>query len=358
MKKTFYVLLSFIIGLPLAVSPVFAATTYTAQQVATHNTAADCWTIVNNNVYNITSYITSHPGGQGTISSICGKDGTAAFDAQHSGSSAALSALASLQIGTLATAADTASPTAPINLTASAVSTSRVNLSWTASTDNVGVTGYKITRNNSALATSTINSFSDLTTVASTTYTYSVTAFDAAGNLSPASAPVTVSTPATSPVDTLAPTASTNLTVSLNTSNHPVLAWTASTDNVGVTGYSILRNGTPLASSTSLSFTDSTSVASTTYMYSVTAFDAAGNVSPASATVSITTGATTTNPGNHNGDDNEHGNNGVGHNEHENNGNGNGNNGHNGHSDNNHNNNDHGRTRSSQVSHSTNHVND
>ena len=54
--------------------------TITMSQVAKHNSINDCWMIINNGVYNITNYIPIHPGGPGTITPYCGKDGTTAFD--------------------------------------------------------------------------------------------------------------------------------------------------------------------------------------------------------------------------------------------------------------------------------------
>ena len=57
----------------------------TAAQVQTHSTPADCWTIVGDGVYDMTTWISQHPGGSGPIAAMCGVDGTAAFDAQHGG---------------------------------------------------------------------------------------------------------------------------------------------------------------------------------------------------------------------------------------------------------------------------------
>jgi len=86
---------------------------------------------------------------------------------------------------------DTTPPSAPTGLTATAVSTSQINLSWTASTDNVGVTGYKVERCQGAacssfvqVATPTTTTFSDTGLTGSTSYSYRVRATDAAGNLS------------------------------------------------------------------------------------------------------------------------------------------------------------------------------
>ncbi|MFZ9100769.1 MAG: cytochrome b5 domain-containing protein [Candidatus Planktophila sp.] len=61
------------------------AITLTAAEVAAHNTASDCWSIVKGNVYNLTSYIQRHPGGPSVLTNICGRDGSAAFSNQHNG---------------------------------------------------------------------------------------------------------------------------------------------------------------------------------------------------------------------------------------------------------------------------------
>jgi len=96
---------------------------------------------------------------------------------------------------------DAVAPSAPSGLTATATSSSSVSLSWTASTDNVGVTGYNILRNGTKVGTSTTTSFADNGLASNTTYTYTVTAFDAAGNVSAESNSVT----ATTPTDTTPP---------------------------------------------------------------------------------------------------------------------------------------------------------
>lgn len=86
---------------------------------------------------------------------------------------------------------DTTPPSAPTNLTATAASASQINLAWTASTDNVGVTGYRVERCQSAgcsnfaqIATPSGTSFDDTGLSASTSYSYRVRATDAANNLS------------------------------------------------------------------------------------------------------------------------------------------------------------------------------
>ncbi|MCP3681307.1 MAG: DUF1565 domain-containing protein, partial [bacterium] len=91
--------------------------------------------------------------------------------------------------------ADTTSPTIPANLSASAGSLSRIDLSWSASNDNMGVAGYKIYRNGSYLMLITNTSCSDTGLSASTTYSYRVSAYDAAGNESSQSGSVSATTP-------------------------------------------------------------------------------------------------------------------------------------------------------------------
>ena len=85
-------------------SPSAQPGTYTAAEVAKHNTATDCWSVVSKNVYDLTSYVSSHPGGATVIKAICGKDGTAAFSGQHGGAATPTSVLASFKLGALATA--------------------------------------------------------------------------------------------------------------------------------------------------------------------------------------------------------------------------------------------------------------
>ncbi len=93
---------------------------------------------------------------------------------------------------------DTTPPSVPTNLAGSAASPTQVNLTWTASTDNTGVTGYDVYRNGSLLATTsgTGTGYTDSTTAPSTTYQYSIDAFDGAGNISQQTTPpVSVPTP-------------------------------------------------------------------------------------------------------------------------------------------------------------------
>jgi len=90
--------------------------------------------------------------------------------------------------------ADTTPPSVPTGLTATAASGSQINLSWSASTDNIGVAGYKVFRNGTQVGTSTSTSYSDSGLAASTLYSYTVSAFDAAGNNSAQSSSASATT--------------------------------------------------------------------------------------------------------------------------------------------------------------------
>src|SRR5579883_2270170 len=102
---------------------------------------------------------------------------------------------------TVASQTDTQPPTAPVLTSAVARSATEVDLAWSAATDNVGVSGYRILRNGSLLASvsgSTLT-YADQSAAANTTYTYAVVAFDGAGNTSAPSNPIQVTTPASAP---------------------------------------------------------------------------------------------------------------------------------------------------------------
>ncbi len=318
--------------------------------------------------------------------------------------------------------ADTEAPTAPANLTASGITTNSVTLNWTASTDNVGVTGYEIYRGSTLAGSSTATTYTDTGLTAGTAYSYTVKAKDGAGNSSAASNAVNITTQNNGPVvtyeaeavgntltggaavsngancsggkkvgyignnsgtlqfnnvnastaggytmtiyylsaearsltysvnggagttvslnssggwetvastartvnlnagnntikfynatgwapdidritvnapDTQAPTVPTGLSASNVTADSLTLSWTASTDNVAVTGYDVYRGTTLTGATTTPSFNDTGLAANTTYSYTVKARDAAGNISAASTALSVTTKAPDTTP--------------------------------------------------------------
>src|SRR5207302_947154 len=266
-----------------------------------------------------------------------------------------------------------------------------------ASSDNVGVSGYRVYRGGTQIGTPGTTSFTDTSVSASTTYSYTVAAYDAAGNVSAQSSPASATTPApptqpsvriaqaagqadptsASPInftavfsapvsgfsgagvtisgsaggaktvtvsggpstytvavsgmstagtviasipagvardatgnpntaststdnsvsfDATPPTVPTGLTANAVSSSQINLSWTASSDNVGVSGYRVYRGGTQIGTPGTTSFTDTGLAASTTYSYTVAAYDAAGNVSAQSSPASATTPAPPTQP--------------------------------------------------------------
>lgn len=191
---------------------------------------------------------------------------------------------------------DTQAPTAPSNLTIS-VNATQLTLSWSASTDNIGVTQYRIERSTSAttgftdLITVSTNSYINSALAANTKYYYRIRAVDVAGNLSAYSSIINAttgaqSTPPPATGDTQAPTAPTALAVTV-TGSQAALQWAVATDNVAVTGYRILRSSTSggtyvqLNTTTANSYIDN-NLNSGTYYYIIKAYDAAANISSAS----------------------------------------------------------------------------
>ncbi len=96
--------------------------------------------------------------------------------------------------------------------------------------------------------------------------------------------------------DNQAPSAVTDLNATADGPTRVTLTWTASTDNQGVIGYTVFRDGVRLASTSTPGFVDSTVVPSTAYAYTVTAYDGAGNTSPVSNRAPVTTPGDTTPP--------------------------------------------------------------
>ncbi|WP_083802260.1 cellulose binding domain-containing protein [Micromonospora sp. ATCC 39149] len=195
-------------------------------------------------------------------------------------------------------APDTDAPSTPGNPTA-IVTCGAALLGWTASTDNVGVTGYEVW---SAPGTSG-GAFAHVATVTTTSFIangpgifrFQVRARDAAGNRSPFTPPINVVVPAC-PNETQPPTMPGAPTASGTTTTQTTLTWAPSTDNFAVTRYEIYRAPGPaggtftqVGTSTTTTFTDTGLAPATTYRYQVQARDHAGNTSPFSAAVTVTT---------------------------------------------------------------------
>jgi glucose/arabinose dehydrogenase/chitodextrinase len=180
---------------------------------------------------------------------------------------------------------DTENPATPANLAAQAAGAARVDLSWAASADNVGVTNYEIYRDGQLLATvGNVTSYSDTGVGAETPYQYFVRALDARQNRSDSSNTATVTVP-----DIVKPTAPANLTAQVGGPARVDLSWTASTDNVGVSNYEVYRNGSLRAVVANVTtYADITVNPEVAYQYTVRALDVKQNRSDASNTATVT----------------------------------------------------------------------
>ncbi len=229
-----------------------------------------------------------------------------------------------------ATTTDTESPSKPSGLSA-VIQNGKVMLSWHPSSDNVGVSGYALYRNESFMVTVTGTSFTDTGVQVGSSYQYAVKAGDFSGNKSDMSSSATVTIPTTTttapttttttPVTTTIPTttstsSSSHVTIGDGTApdrpsrisakiidNRTVqLEWSASSDAVGVVGYRLFRNGTFLTSVTGTTYADRSVYEGQEYRYSVDAKDATGNTSARSEEkrifiprLTLQTGTTTAN---------------------------------------------------------------
>jgi hypothetical protein len=165
-------------------------------------------------------------------------------------------------------------PGAPSNLQGNAISTSQINLTWTASTGSP--TGYYVYRNGAKVGSPSTNSYSDTGLAAATQYSYYVAAYNSYGTSGDSS---------TIYVTTQTPAAPTNLQGNAASSSQINLTWTASS---GATGYEVFRDGAQVGTPSTNSYSDTGLAASTQYSYYVTA-TANGSVSADSSTIYVTT---------------------------------------------------------------------
>ncbi len=188
----------------------------------------------------------------------------------------------------LCPSSDTTAPTIPEDLELSGiVGSSQVDLTWSPSIELESIlTHYNIYRDGEPLEESTSTSFSDTDVAIGNTYEYEITAVDCSGNESDMSDVLVIALDDTTP-----PTAPTNLTAAVFSRSEINLNWIASTDNVGVSGYNIYRDGTKIATSGTISYLDTDLTPSETYTYTVSAFDAAANESGQSNSFDISIGA-------------------------------------------------------------------
>tara|TARA_R110002049_G_scaffold76883_6_gene197164 strand:+ start:6125 stop:8341 length:2217 start_codon:yes stop_codon:yes gene_type:complete len=187
----------------------------------------------------------------------------------------------------LYTSSDTEAPTTPTNITLSNITLTSIDVSWTASTDNVEVSGYNVYVDDVLTAqtsnSETTASITNLNT--NTSYKFTIIARDIINNLSPASTPVN----GTTLQDTEAPTTPTNIVISNASDSSVKVSWNVSTDNNAVAGYEVYVDGSLNASTTELFYTVTGLNASTTYAIEVLAKDVDNNKSSKSAPVNATT---------------------------------------------------------------------
>ncbi|MDB2385503.1 endonuclease [Polaribacter sp.] len=187
---------------------------------------------------------------------------------------------------------DTEAPTTPTNLMATNTTTFSVELSWDASTDNVGVTSYDVYVDD-VLTTNTTSNSSVVTDLDSnTSYSFSVIAKDIVNNESPKSSQINVTTLQ----DLEAPSVPTNVVISNQSGTSFIVSWDSSTDNTAVTSYDIYLDNNFIASTSETSYTVSNLDVETTYQVQILAKDKVDNASDLSIAVSATTtdGSTTT----------------------------------------------------------------
>jgi len=176
-------------------------------------------------------------------------------------------------------------PTVPQNIVCTESTETTISIAWDASTDDFGVAGYDVYRDGSIVAGSASTSFTDTDLIPGTSYTYTVVAIDTANQQSDLSDELIASTVH----DIAAPSVPANFRCTSKTSASVDLAWDTSTDNIGVTGYTVYSGGTPLESTDQTALTLTNLSSGTVYELTVKAYDAAGNESPASSVISIMT---------------------------------------------------------------------
>jgi endonuclease I len=184
---------------------------------------------------------------------------------------------------------DTEAPTVPENISLSNNTTTSIDATWTASSDNVGVTKYEIYANGILNGTSANNNYTLINLDSGNTYAITILAKDIASNASSLSSPVD----GTTLTDNTAPTVPSNVTITNETGTSFKVNWNPSTDDSSVTSYDIFLDGTLKGTSTTTTYTAIGLNSSTTYSVRVLARDSANNPSAKSVAVNATTTAPT-----------------------------------------------------------------
>ncbi|MFG3497030.1 fibronectin type III domain-containing protein [Streptomyces sp. NPDC047928] len=190
-------------------------------------------------------------------------------------------------------ARDTRPPSSPTGVTAQAGSATSVHVMWERSADDTGVTAYDVfQRDRKVVSLPAGRTMVDVDRLApSTTYTFTVRARDAAGNLSEPSTSVTVTTPALTPDDRTAPTRPVGLQGTVHGSRAVTLAWRPARDDIAVTAYDIYQEDSRIHSVAGTATTARITGLrpGTVYTFTVRARDAAENSSPDSDPVDLAT---------------------------------------------------------------------
>ena len=177
-------------------------------------------------------------------------------------------------------------PATPTGLSATVISDNQIDLNWN---EVINATSYNVYRDSVSIGNVTVNGYSDTSVIPGINYTYTVTAIDSGGRESGHSSSASAMTNDTTP-----PSTPQNLEVLTITSTSIELEWEKSTDDVGVIGYDVYRDGqycnTVLGSiSDFVSYIDANLLKSTLYSYTVLAYDAVINESNHSNIASATT---------------------------------------------------------------------
>lgn len=199
---------------------------------------------------------------------------------------------------------DLTPPSIPTNLRALTISTNQIALSWNQSTDNVGVSRYEVYKDYQYVTAVTGLTYTVTNLSPGNAYKFYLKARDNAGNSSGTSAIITVTTALSGPTptptniptptptrapDTSPPTAPTNLRVTNKTSNQVSISWDNATDNVGVDRYEVYRDYQYITAVWGNSYTNSGLTPGKAYTYYLKARDKAGNSSPMSQRITVTT---------------------------------------------------------------------
>ena len=180
---------------------------------------------------------------------------------------------------------DDQAPTVPTNVALSNITTSSIDVSWTASTDNIAVTKYEVYVDGTLNGEVSNTNYTITGLTPNTTYAVTVLAKDIARNKSEISAAIN----GTTITDTTAPTVPTNVTISNISGTTFKVNWSASIDDTAVSSYDIYVNGTFNGSSTTNNYVVSGLTVSTTYSITISAKDASNNESSQSTVVNATT---------------------------------------------------------------------